>query len=314
MPELPEVYTTTKQLMDTITQKTITGVWSDLYIGSTVKKDTIKDPVFYKIFKKTITNKTITDIERKGKNILIHLSNNHTILIHMKMTGHLLYGTYQQTIPTNQNIPDTWKNETWFPSTHLTSPLWDPFNRFIHLVFTFKDNTHLVLSDVRKFATITLCNTSHLSTNTKLTALGPDPLTLTTDQFINAIRTRQSGKIKQVLMDQSTLAGIGNIYSDESLWDAQIHPETDIHNLSYKELSQLKKSLEKILNTAIETGGDSDSDYRDLTGKKGRYHCFHTVYRRTNLPCSRRACSGTIERIQINNRSAHFCPKCQKRT
>ena len=114
-------------------------------------------------------------------------------------------------------------------------------------------------------------------------------------------------------MDQTVIAGIGNIYSDEALWMSMVHPERDIHDLSENELVTVHQNVKKVMERAITTGGDSDSDYRDLYGRKGDFQNFHQAYRRTGKRCPRQGCSGIIERIRLNSRSAHFCPVCQTR-
>ena len=336
MPELPEVHTTVSQLKQEVVGKTIADVWSDYHEASTPKEGQLKDPNYYGGFVSAVTGAMIKGAERRGKNILLHLDNGHTILIHMKMTGHLLFGEYRQKGNSKSeirnakqahkskivnhksgekiDIPDKWHGEHWVPLDDKDSALWDPFNRFIHLVFTFEDNTNLVLSDMRKFGKITLLDSEQLKGADEIASLGPNPYELTSKQFRETIRDRRSGQIKEVLMDQSVIAGVGNIYSDEALWKAQIHPETDIHDLSNTQLNELLKALKDVMNRAIETGGDSDSDYRDLYGQKGQYQEFHNAYRRSSKPCPRSGCSGIIERIKIGGRSAHYCPVCQQKT
>lgn len=318
MPELPEVYTTVSQLQDEIIGKTITDVWSDFHHNGTPKENTLKDPNYYGGFVSTVTGATINNVQRRGKNILLHLDNNHTVLIHMKLTGHLTVGTYtQNTKEVRERIPDdkreAWEREAWLPVADDDSPLWDPFNRYIHLVFTFADETNLVLSDMRKFAKVTLLDPDNLADSPEIAELGPNPFDLTAKQFVATIQTKRSGKIKEVLLDQSVIAGVGNIYSDEALWLSKIHPLRDIHDLSDTELASLHRSLKQVMTRAIETGGDSDSDYRDVYGRKGNFQNFHQAYRQTGTPCSRRGCSGTIERIKLGSRSAHYCPVCQSR-
>lgn len=314
MPELPEVHTTVSQLNNEVIGNTITDVWSDLHEGGTPKTGTLKDPNYYGGFVSTVIDTTIADVERRGKNILIHLDNGQTVLIHMKMTGHLLFGNYRHKgPPTSEARHPKWQDEKWVPKADEDDPLWDPFNRYIHLVFTFDDGSNLVLSDMRKFAKITLLDTEHLEESEEVAALGPNPLELSAQQFCDTVRERRSGKIKEVLMDQSVIAGVGNIYSDEALWMSKIHPTRDVHDLTDAELITLHRNIRDVVTKAIETGGDSDSDYRDLYGRKGNYQNFHQAYRQTGKPCPRPECSGTIERIKLGSRSAHYCPTCQAR-
>ena len=142
MPELPEVTTTVNGLNEVMPHKTILDVWSDYFIGSASKRlDTIKNKKYFEYFRKEIIGHTVKSAERKGKNVLIHLSNEKTILIHMKMTGHLLYGNYYFE-------KNKWKSNDQYLS--------DPFSRFIHLIFTLSDGKFLAFSDMRKFAKVTL--------------------------------------------------------------------------------------------------------------------------------------------------------------
>ncbi len=223
MPELPEVQTTVDGLNKTIAGKTIKDVWSDYFLRTKNKrKDTIKNKKYFEHFRKEILNQKVKDVERRGKNILIHLTNNRTVLVHMKMTGHFLYGNY------------VWKNNIWKSEEKYLS---DPFNRFIHLVFTFSNNKHLAFSDMRKFAKVTLFETDKMSDVIDLVNLGPEPIpNLSLQIFKKQLSKKPNGKIKTALMDQTIIAGIGNIYSDEILWTAEIHPERKISSLKDEEI------------------------------------------------------------------------------
>ncbi len=300
MPELPEVHTTATMLNRLLKNKRISAVWTD-YGGAYHKgKSTIKDASFFNIFKTTVLKQKITSVTRVGKNVLIHLSCNQTIIVHMKMTGHLLVGTYQK------------KEGLWKAKTK--GELQKPINQFIHFVISFSDGTHLALSDVRKFAKVTIEKTSTLNHSSNISLLGPDPTsnTFSFHDFKKALLKRPSGKIKAVLLDQTILAGIGNIYSDEILFAAAIHPESIISKIPEENLKKLFTSTKKLLAKGVLLGGDSTSDYRNPLGEPGNFHYHHQVYRNTNKPCSRKDCSGTIQRIIIGSRSSHFCNICQK--
>ena len=135
----------------------------------------------------------------------------------------------------------------------------------------------------------------------------------TIKNFLERLSLRPAGKIKQVLLDQAIIAGIGNIYSDESLWYAGIHPESRVEKIPRKKLSKLFASVKQVLQEAIKTGGDSLSDYRDPNGEKGGYQNFHKAYQQTGKKCRRARCGGTIRRIIIGGRSGHFCDTHQKK-
>lgn len=315
MPELPEVQTTVDGINRRCKGHTITAVWTDLATTHPRKQfiGTLKDASFLKTFKKHVVGATILNAQRRAKNILIHLSppkkagqaTAYTILVHMKMTGHMMYGTYSYNKKTN----------TWTPSeTEKNTSLHDPFNRFIHLVFSFEQGTHLVLSDVRKFAKGTLVETAILHESSHLTKIGPEPLdtSFSYKLFKERLLTKPNGVIKKVLLDPSVIAGIGNIYSDELLWESSVHPLRIIKTLSDTEYKKMYSAMKKVLQKGIAFGGDSTSDYRDIDGRHGTFHHAHNAYRLTGSACKKRGCSGTIQRIAFNGRGAHFCDTHQK--
>lgn len=288
MPELPEVETTVTGLKKAIVGLTITDTWTDYKSAFHKGKDSIKDPRFFSYFKKEVVGKKITDVTRRAKNILVHLSCGHTILVHMKMTGHLLYGNYNRK---------------------------DPFNRFIHFTLTFSNKKTLELSDMRKFAKVTLIPQNEGLTKTKhLADIGPEPLAkaFTFQIFKKQLGLRPNGKIKTVLMDQSIIAGIGNIYSDEALWRSGIHPERLVKSTTETELKKLFTEIISVLKKGIDFGGDSMSDYRNIHGERGSFQEKHQAYRKTNSRCTKPKCPGTIRRKVVNGRSAHFCDTHQK--
>lgn len=301
MPELPEVHTTVTILNKLIPTKIIVGVWSNYKSSNYIGKNNIKNDRYFKKFKKEIIGKKIVQVSRRAKNILIEIENGEIILIHMKMTGHLLFGKFVY----NKNKKEWKANEP--------GPLQDPFNRFIHFVINFSDGTNLVLSDMRKFATVAL-----IKDKTKLKEIfkktGPEPLHKNFNQKVlkTCLSRKPKQKIKTVLMDQSLIAGIGNIYSDEILWSSFIHPERTVLSIIEKDYKLLTKNIKIILSKGIDFGGDSMSDYRNPYGLPGTFQLQHNVYRRTNLKCKRKTCVGLIKRKVINGRSAHFCIVCQR--
>ncbi len=197
MPELPEVQTIVSDLKKVLPGLKITGFWTDI-------------PSFRKIKDKAVARK-ILDLERKGKNILIQLSGNLTLLIHQKMTGHLLYGKWKV------------KGREW--KSIIPGPLNDPENRFIRLLFFLSNGRQLALCDMRKFAKALTWPTDKLAELNDIKNLGTDPFDKNfTFRRFKEIIAKKSGKIKTVLMDQSLISGIGNIYFDEILWLPSVHP------------------------------------------------------------------------------------------
>jgi len=290
MPELPEVETTVRDLKRTILKRIFFDIWTDT-------KKIIKKPKNFKIFKKELIGKEVVDVKRRAKNILIFLSSGKILLIHLKLTGHLLFGK--------------WKREKKEWISEIEGPLKeDPMNKFLRLIFFFKDGWQLALSDLRKFAKIEILTKEELEK--ELSSLGPEPLeeNFTFEKFKERLLKKKKGKIKQVLMDQKIIAGIGNIYSDEILWTAKIHPFKKIERLSEKQLKEIYKVMRKILLQAIETGGESISDFRRINGEKGGFDKLRKVYRREGEGCFR--CTTKIKRLKLGQRSTYFCPMCQK--
>jgi formamidopyrimidine-DNA glycosylase len=301
MPELPEVETTKEGLKKIILGFKIKDVWTNLKTKDKRQSGAIANVKYFKYFKKAVVGERVVSVERRAKNILINLSHNKTVLIHLKMTGHLLYGKYKYLKQQNK----------WVPGE--TGPLNDPFNRFVHVVFTLSNGKHLAFSDARKFGKITLLDTKTAHDTKHLNNLGPEPLekNFTVQVFKERLSKKPNGKIKTVLMDQSVLAGIGNIYSDEVLWLAGVNPEKKTNKLTSTELKLMFKGVKKTLARGIDLGGDSMSDYRNIHGLPGRFQLHHNAYRKTGDGCNKKGCRGIIKRKIVNGRSAHFCSQHQ---
>ena len=308
MPELPEVQTTVNGINMVAKGLIIKEVWTDLakkMVSRPDYKESIKYLPFFSVMKKAMRGKKIISAERRAKNILINLSGGHTILIHMKMTGHVMFGSYSY---------DAKKNE-WMPAlSEKNEALRDPYNRFLHFVISFTNGKQLVLSDVRKFAKVTLLSTQDAHQTKHLDTLGPEPLekSFTYKQFTERISKKKTGKIKTALMDQSVISGVGNIYSDEALWLAGIHPNSIVSKIPEKNMKQLFPAVQAVLNKGIDFGGDSTSDYRQIDGTRGKFSHQHNAYRLTKNKCKKRGCNGSIKRIIVGGRSAHFCEIHQK--
>ena len=282
MPELPEVETIRSQLNKTLKNLEIKEVflnWPKLVKG--IKGED---------FKRLLKNKKILKVWRRAKNILIELNDNLILLIHLKLTGRILYGEKEFVLK-------------------------DPYIRF-YLVFNNKKI--MALSDLRKFAKVVLFKKDQLSEIEDLKEIGPEPLdkTFTLKKFTNLINQNKKRKktIKEILMDQRVIAGIGNIYANEILWEAKINPFKSVGELTEEEIKKLFFSLKKILNLAIEYHGSTISDemYRDIFGKEGKYGGIRKVYQREGEKCLR--CGTPILRTIQANRSTFYCPKCQKFT
>ncbi|MCD6114736.1 DNA-formamidopyrimidine glycosylase [bacterium] len=289
MPELPEVETTVLDLKRKVLKRTFLDIWTDA--PKLIKKPNLEE------FKREIKGKKIQDIKRKGKFIIFYLSGDKRLLIHQKLTGHLLVGQWKK------------ENEEWVPVKK--GPLEDPMNKFIHIIFFLDNGLMIAFSDLRKFGRVELLTKKELENLKDLKELGPDPLdkNFTFDRFKQIIQN-QKRKIKAVLMDQKLISGIGNIYSDEILFRAGVHPFKPANTLQEREIRKIYRNIKSVLKKAIKLGGESISDYRRPDGRKGGFDKERKVYRREGMPCY--VCGTKIERGKINSRSTYFCPKCQK--
>jgi formamidopyrimidine-DNA glycosylase len=224
-------------------------------------------------FTETLTGNTLSNITRKGKYICFHFENSHLLTIHLRMTGKFLFN------PTEKD------------------------QKYIRVVFHFTDGSALNFVDVRKFGRMKIWEQSE----PLLPNLGPEPLD---EKTVFRVLSQQTSRraIKTLLLDQSVLAGVGNIYADEALFMAKIHPLTPANTVPKKELRKLSKCLPKILKTAIENNGTTISDYRKTDRSEGSNQLILNVYGREGQPC--KTCGTPIARIRINNRSSHFCPSC----
>lgn len=292
MPELPEVQTIADDLNKKIPGRKIIGVWCDW-------PKLVKFPKFDE-FKNQINGFEIERAARRAKNLLIYGTRGGLLLIHHKMTGHLLIGKWEI-----KKIKD---KEAAVPVDG--GLLQEKVNGYIHLIFYLDDGNMLGLSDLRKFAKVLFGPADYIE-KTSLENLGPEPLDkqFTLKKFKSVI-SKERRKIKIVLMDQSVIAGIGNIYSDDILWLARIHPLRRTDSLSDKEMKSLYSAIKIVLKKALKLRGSSISDFRDTSGRPGGYSDKSFVYQKEGERCPRS--NGIIKRIRIGGRSARYCPICQK--
>lgn len=290
MPELPEVLTTIKHLRPHIARQKITKTWID-------KKTKIENLVSNSK-NLSLVNRKIDQITNIGKYLLFHLDNSQTLIIHQKISGHLLFGHFVI-------IDNILK-----PATH-NSPINDPINRFIRFGLKFNAKNWLVLSDSRRLARITLIKTNELNNIKPIKQMGLDPLSKNWT-FVNFAKKlcKHNIAIKTALLSQNIIMGLGNIYSDEVLFSSKIHPLRKISTLNEVELHHLFKYIPLILKKAIKAGGTTFATYRTPDGKSGAYVNFLNVYGRKNQPC--KFCKYTIQSIKLNGRSTSFCKHCQQ--
>src|SRR6056297_668599 len=226
MPEFTEVKSTIKGLKRHVIDKTISDIWTDW-------PKMVKKPESFSYFKSTIKGKKIKDIRQRGKNIFFSLSDDYSLLVHQKLTGHLLYSKWQE------KEKDEWVSQTKGPISK------DRMNSYIRFIFFFKDGYQMALSDLRRFAKIELAKSKEIKEELN-ESLGPGAMDISLDDFKKRVSKRRKA-IKKTIMDQAVVAGVGNIYSDEALFMAKIHPLKDSNNLSDKELKKLYNSIQKVL-------------------------------------------------------------------
>jgi formamidopyrimidine-DNA glycosylase len=288
MPELPEVQTIIADLNRKIKGDIITDFWSDW--PKAIKGKTLA------AFKKEIKGQKILGARRIGKNIFIDLSGGKTLYIHLKMTGHLLV---KRAITKKQET----KTKNYFN---------DRVNQYIHHIWYLGKNKTMEFSDVRKFAKIVLDDTEKINNLPEIKKLGVDAMSpqFTLNKFQEILDKRKNKAIGLVLMEQELIAGIGNIYRSEILFEAGIAPTRIIKKLKDSEIKKIYQAIKKVLEKAIRLRGTSDSDYRDTSGAPGNFQKVMRVYRQTGKKCPK--CDTIIRRSTLGQRSIFFCSKCQK--
>ncbi|MHB1864925.1 MAG: bifunctional DNA-formamidopyrimidine glycosylase/DNA-(apurinic or apyrimidinic site) lyase [Candidatus Saccharimonadales bacterium] len=289
MPELPEVETVRLGLANLITGKIVRSVnfdWSKSFPNELVKVN------------KYLYKAKIVKVNRRGKVLIIGLSSGYSLLIHLKMTGQLVYRDKLEHFGAGH------------PSDSLIGRLPDKSTR---VTVNFKDGSKLFFNDQRKFGWMKLVKTADISNIQFIRTLGPEPLDpdFTWQNLKQRLMLRPRTAVKTALIDQKIIAGVGNIYADESLWLAKIHPMTAIKDLSIPKIKLLHKSLIAVLTLAIEKGGSTDRNYVNAKGQKGSYINIAKVFRREGQACIR--CTHKIQKIRVAGRGTHYCPYCQRR-
>ena len=281
MPELPEVESVKLQLTKYLVGHTIEG------IEVKTKKVFPDDP-------KEVISAKITGVKRFGKLLVVNLSNNHSFLMHLKLTGQPIYrGPNLKTPP---KLSD--KVFGGVPGKHT------------HVIIKLDRGGVLYYNDLRKFGWIKIAQTSKLSDEGFIKNLGPEPLKDLTLEKFKDILTKTKRAIKIVLMDQSKIAGVGNIYANDALWFAGINPKRAANVLTSKEQEKLFDSIIKVLKDGIKMGGSSDHAFVTPDGAEGHYQDFTLIYDKEGEKCKR--CGTEINKIQLGGRGTYFCPHCQK--
>ena len=288
MPEVPEVETVRRGLNNLSLNKSISKIASDW---------TKSLPVTDEDIAKYIVGTKIINVGRRGKLLIMELNNNYSLLVHLRMTGQMVYRSKSETFGAGH------------PNDSLIGKLPDKSTR---VIIDFDDGSKLFFNDQRKFGWISLVKNTEINRVKFLRTMGPEPLEegFTYKIFKSSLKTRRNSQIKAALLDQHVIAGIGNIYADESLWMAKIHPLTKISDISEAKLKNLYTSIKEVLLLSIEKGGSTDRNYVNAEGKKGSYISFARVFRREGKQCYR--CGTIIKKMRAAGRGTHICPKCQK--
>jgi formamidopyrimidine-DNA glycosylase len=239
---------------------------------------------------------TVVGVTRRAKVLLIELSTNYSLIVHLKMTGQMVYHSHTAHFGAGH------------PNDSLVRRLPD---RSTRVEVTFDDDSKLFFNDQRKFGWMRLLPTVEIQQLDFFKKVGPEPLhaDFTWQEFQARLLRRKGTNIKAALLDQTVVAGVGNIYADESLWGAQIHPTTLVRDLKDADFKALFVALRDVLQLSIDKGGSSNHTYVDAEGNKGSYMDFAHVFRREGLDCSR--CGAIIIKSRVAGRGTHTCPQCQ---
>ncbi len=296
MPELPEVETIKRGLEQGLVGQTISGVkidWAKSFHSSAEE------------IKKLVIGAKFDGIERRAKVLVINLSGSHSLLVHLKMTGQLVWDHKSEVKGQVSNV----RKVGGHPSPSMVDELPDKSTR---VIFEFKTGDKLFFNDQRKFGWIKLVESSMVDRDPLISRLGPEPLSkdFTLDSFTKVIKRRPKSPIKPVILDQSTVSGVGNIYADESLHLAKIHPLRLAGSLTPAEIKRLHQAIKDIITLGIKHGGSSVRNYVNHMGGKGDYLDLARVFRRQGQPCP--VCGTEVKKIRVAGRGTHFCPKCQK--
>lgn len=275
MPELPEVETVKETLNQLVTGKMIKQVqvrWPNI----------IKRPNSVETFKEMLRGQAIHRLSRRGKFLLFHLDDD-VLVSHLRMEGKYRLAADDA-----------------------------PIDKHTHVIFQFTDGTALFYRDVRKFGTMHLFKKGEERLNLPLVKLGPEPLENDfTEEKLAAVCRKTARAIKPLLLDQTAVAGLGNIYTDEVLFSARIHPLTTARTLSDESLHKLHLAIRETLSEAVRLGGSTVRSYLNSQGQMGMFQQKLNVYGRDGEPCIR--CGTKIEKIKVGGRGTHFCPSCQRR-
>jgi len=295
MPELPEVETIRLGLKKAIVGKTIAGV--EIRVAKLFHGD-----------KKEIVGKKIKNVERRAKQIIIDVEGKNDLLIHLKMTGQLIF--HGPDFDVSKASSSKLTANSFQAGGHPSKDWFDNLpNATTHIIFDFSDGSKLFFNDMRKFGWIKMFNREELKG--KLSdELGVEPFDkeFNVAKLSEIIKSKPRWNIKKILTDQTLISGIGNIYADEALFWAKILPTRLAKDISNDEISRLRSSIIKALEIGLKYGGSSENTYVQIDGSRGKAQEHFQVYSRGGKPCSY---GGVVKKIRLNGRGTHFCPACQ---
>ncbi len=239
----------------------------------------------------------VLDVRRRAKVLLIGLSSRYSLVIHLKMTGQMVFRDHDVRFGAGH------------PTPSLVNRLPDSSTR---VTIAFADGSRLFFNDQRKFGWMRLLPTAEVMNLDFLRSVGPEPLSANFDwkALRERLMRRRNSTVKATLLDQTVVGGIGNIYADEALWGARVHPAMTVGDLSTRQFHVLYDELVSVLRLAIKKGGSTDRNYVDAEGRMGSYLSFARVFRREGQSCPR--CGHIIQKIRVAGRGTHICPHCQK--
>lgn len=281
MPELPEVETIRKGL-------------AVYLVGHTIKRIEIRYSRLLTGDQKSILGVTIVKVRRFGKGLVIDFLNGYSLAVHIKMTGQFIYDGPKRP---PDIIIDIQKVGTVLPNKHT------------HIIFHLDKKGILYYNDIRKFGWMKILKTDEVSSLPFFKSLGPEPLKDLTLQYFSSLLTNAKGPIKTVLLDQKKIGGIGNIYANDALYLAKVHPARKADSLDKKETQALFQAIEKVIAKGIAVGGASEWQYVNALGVAGKYQNYFQVYGRVGMPCKR--CQTPIAKVKLGGRGTFYCPVCQ---
>ena len=288
MPELPEVETICLGLKEKILKKKIIFV--------EIRRFDLRWPIPPNL-DKLLKNASVKSIKRRSKFILIEFSNKLTLILHLGMSGRIILSD----IKINNEIKSLGEiiNNNLLPQKHD------------HIIFHF-ENQKIFFNDVRRFGAVDVINSGKIFEHKWLKSLGPEPLGDDLSlEYLYEIFKKKSSNIKNAIMNQKNISGIGNIYACETLWLAGISPLKSVQKINKKRLNKLISSIKIVLSEAIDAGGSSLKDFKNISGEIGYFQTKFNVYSREGLNCKRRHCNEKIKKIRQCGRSTFFCPSCQ---